>query len=356
MDERQPAEDIAAMGAPASPDALKEIVARHQRGRTRTLGIALAIALVAGPAAGWAIGQSGGGGQQVATGTQPDASPAAAPQANAQAGAVSGGSAEAFAVAGPNALKLTPLFNRTTADGISIRAYEEVPATPTTGTTVQPPKGECTMAKSAPGTATAQANSGAVASANASSGSTGSAEGGQTVAPTPAQGADSTAGPGTVISGTASPPCPGVPPVCRTTPSVLSEFSNQAAVGQNFAAIDKTPPSDALSHLAVSEFGVRELAPAVTVTVQTGPGGATVRLRVPSGSTDEMAPFGNVAVLAASSPAPPPDGTVVEALDSSGEVLASMPLSGTGNKMGVLCGVAGNIAVAPAPAAPPTTR
>ncbi|MBV8236057.1 MAG: hypothetical protein JO075_10190, partial [Acidimicrobiia bacterium] len=51
MDEHQPGpfDDIAAMGTPATPDALRQIVARHQRKRTRVLGIALAVALVAGP-------------------------------------------------------------------------------------------------------------------------------------------------------------------------------------------------------------------------------------------------------------------------------------------------------------------
>src|SRR5438309_4549445 len=55
--------------APATPEALRSIVARHQRARTRTLGIALAIALVAGPVAGWAVAKGGGGGgQRVASG------------------------------------------------------------------------------------------------------------------------------------------------------------------------------------------------------------------------------------------------------------------------------------------------
>src|SRR5947209_20003500 len=98
MDEQQPQppDDIAAMGSPATPDALRTIVAKHQRTRTRTLGIALAVALVAGPLAGWAIGNSGGGGgQQVATGSNPAGSNADRPaSANAPAdvrGTVSGG-------------------------------------------------------------------------------------------------------------------------------------------------------------------------------------------------------------------------------------------------------------------------
>jgi hypothetical protein len=166
MDERQPFDDIAAQGAPAGPDALKAIVARHHRARTRTLGILLAVALVAGPIAGWAIGSGGGGGQQVATGSRPDAS-AVSPQANAQAGSVSGGSAEAFALTGPIVPNFAHLFTRTTADGIIIRAYRAEPPTPPAGSTQptqpqrQTQKGACIMPKPAAGTATAQANSGA---------------------------------------------------------------------------------------------------------------------------------------------------------------------------------------------------
>src|SRR5437660_119927 len=77
MDEHQPFDDIAALGEPASPDALREIVARHHRARTRALGIALAVALVAGPAVGWAIGHGGGRGQQVATSSPAPAPPGA---------------------------------------------------------------------------------------------------------------------------------------------------------------------------------------------------------------------------------------------------------------------------------------
>src|SRR5438067_7932083 len=97
MDEQQPQpyDDIAAAGAPASPDALRSIVARHQRARTRTLGILLAVALVAGPIAGWAIGNGGGGGQKVATGSSPNAPTAGAP--NALNAPVAGGvSTQAF--------------------------------------------------------------------------------------------------------------------------------------------------------------------------------------------------------------------------------------------------------------------
>jgi len=60
---------------------------------------------------------------------------------------------------------------------------------------------------------------------------------------------------------------------------------------------------------------------------------ATVRLHLPSGATDQMAPSGCVAVLALGGPQPPPDGTVVEALDSNGTVLQSLPVAPHGGPM-----------------------
>jgi hypothetical protein len=145
---------------------------------------------------------------------------------------------------------------------------------------------------------------------------------------------------------------------------VRAEVSNDAAVGDNLDPIDDKPPTDPLSHLSVGMFGVQESSSAVFVTVQTGPGVATVRLRLPSGATDEMAPIGNIAVLAHAADAPPPSGSV-EALDGSGKVLGSQDLAPSGPKAVVSCAFAGGPVMAkpmPAPAtpstpvAPPTTR
>jgi hypothetical protein len=138
---------------------------------------------------------------------------------------------------------------------------------------------------------------------------------------------------------------------------VLAEVSNDAAVGQGFDPIDDKQPSEPLSHLSVNAFGVPENSSAMFVTVQTGPGVATVRLRLPSGATDEMTPTGGVAVLAHGSEVPPAKGTVVEALDSSGKVLASKDVSEQGQKPMVACGgIAGPVRAfqTPAPTPPPT--
>src|SRR5439155_7769755 len=132
-------EDIESQGAPATPEALRSIVARHQRARTRTLGIALAVALVAGPVAGWAVAQGGGGGgQRVASG-----SPDASPRNPAKTAPVGGGvAAVGPGLGGPDAPPAHHLFTRTTADGIVVRAYRtDPPAAPSDAspsTTVPP--------------------------------------------------------------------------------------------------------------------------------------------------------------------------------------------------------------------------
>jgi hypothetical protein len=352
MDEHQPPSgDIAAAGSPATPDALREIVARHHRTRTRTLGIALAVALVAGPLAGWAIGHGGGGGgQQLSTASAPNGSnggnAVAAPSGSA--GAVAGVAANPFGAA--NAPKATHLFTRTSSDGIVIRAYRQdpppqppEPSTSSTTPSQKPLPGVCAggVSNGAP----PGADSGAVSSGSASSGSSGSvgsSAGGRqiTVNAVPAPG---------------TPPCPGIPPACKATPSVLAELSSDAAVGQGFDAIDVAQPSDALSHLSTGMFGVPESSPAVFVTVQTGPGVATVRLRLPSGQTDSMAPVDGLAVLAHGSSVPPPNGTVVEALDSSGKVLTSMDVSQPGPKAMFACAFSSGATIVPLPARSTTT-
>jgi hypothetical protein len=147
--------------------------------------------------------------------------------------------------------------------------------------------------------------------------------------------------PAPVVNGS-PPPCdPGAPPICKTGPSVLAELSSDAAVGQSFDPIDDKQPTDALSHVLPAGFGVAEGSPTMIVTVQTGPGVATVRLRLPSGATDQMAPVGNVAVLSHASDMPQPAGTVVEALDASGKVLASQDLTQQDQKPMVACAFVG---------------
>ena len=180
-------------------------------------------------------------------------------------------------------------------------------------------------------------------------------------APTPAgQSGTSTGGAPPTGANPPLPPCdPGAPPICKATPAALAEVSSDAAVGQSFDPIDDKQPSDALSHLTASSFGGPEGSPAMFVTVQTGPGVATVRLRLQGNTADQMAPSGGVAVLAHNGMPSSPNDVVIEALDSSGKVIATMPVTKPGPRMAFACGsVGGPVRAyqAPLPATPPTTR
>jgi hypothetical protein len=372
MDDHEDIAGLEGQGAPATAEALKSIVARHRRGRTRTLGVALAVALVAGPVAGWALASTGQhAGRQVATGAAPDKT---SRDASAPAAMTVGGGGVGFGPAGPLA-DATPahhLFTRTTADGIVVRAYRTDPPTPpaatATSTTVpagkapsagvacrgfvtggpgKPVPPEAGVSTGSPGQASSSANASASADSGASGGSsTGPAN---PDAPPPAGGVP------------APMPCPPIPPDCKPTPSLIAELSNDAAVGQGFYPLAADAPSTPLSLLGPGVFGGAEGSPAMWVAVRTGPGVGTARLRLPSGATDEMAPVEGVAVLAHGTTKPPPDGTVVEALDRSGKVIASQDITKPqGPQMVTACAVAmGGTATATAKAtasAPPTTR
>ena len=119
-------------------------------------------------------------------------------------------------------------------------------------------------------------------------------------------------------------------------------------------------PSTPLSQLATGVFGMVENSAVLWAAAQTGPGVSAVRLRLPSGATDQMAPVDGVAVLAhgTSTAKPPPDGAVLEALDGSGKVIGSQDLTQEGPQRLTACAVAtasGSSAAATA-SAPPTTR
>jgi hypothetical protein len=349
MDEHDLPDELGAQGAPPTADALRSIVARHRRTRTRTLGVALAVALVAGPVGGWALARSGGGGgQKVATSNQPAGAPAQAPALAGAAGSRSFGP-----IGLPGGQPAKHLFSRTTADGVAIRAYrvDPPPADTSSSTTAVPtPKPELSIACPSPGkpadTRTAP-ESGTVVSNGGGSTSSGSASGGVIVEP---------AQPGKAPNAGPPPAPPCMPPECKPTPVLLPELSTDAAVGQGFAPLS-TNTSSPLSNLSAGWFGVAEGSPVLWAAAQTGSGAATVRLRLPSGATDQMAPSGGVAVLAHGVPSASASGAVVEALDSSGKVIASESLdSPQPQPQPMMCGVVRGATATAKPSAPaPTT-
>ncbi|HEX3394172.1 MAG TPA: hypothetical protein VHS52_06560 [Acidimicrobiales bacterium] len=117
-------------GPPPSADTLTDIVARYRRRRTRMLGGALVVALLAGPAAGFAVGRARrGSGQTVAT-----AGGGRAPiprQDNASSSASGGGvsmgmtsNGMQFSVTGDDPLGPPKrVFVRDASDGIRVRVY-----------------------------------------------------------------------------------------------------------------------------------------------------------------------------------------------------------------------------------------
>ena len=331
-------EDIETQGAPATPEALRSIVARHQRARTRTLGIALAVALVAGPVAGWAVAQGGGGGgQRVASGS-PDASPRN-PAKTAPVGGVAHGPRSGF---GPDGQPVLHLFTRTTADGIVIRAYRTGSPAPANGspTTTRPPQ------NGAPGYAKCGTAVGGSPD-NAGGPETGVSSSSDSASASAVSGASASANASSPPSGGPPPPCPPMTSDCRPA-FVTAELSNDAAVGPAVFFLTESPTTP-LAQVQPEAFGIPEGSPAVWAAVQTGPGVSAVRLRLPSGATDQMAPVESVAVVAHGTPQSPPTGTVVEALDRSGKVIASEDITKNNGRTMTGC-------FAETAPAPPTTR
>ena len=359
MDERDPIDDGDLVGPPATPDTLREIVARHRRGRTRALGIALAVAVIAGPLAGWAVGHgSRSGSQQVATGSPPTTGYDLHQQKSAEGAAIA---PYPGPIAVPSGVKPRRLFTRTTADGITIRAYRSDPPkieTPTTTpTSVPAPKAPTAYAcvgrpVPAPAPEAGHSTGGAVSSSGSSAGGSSPAPGTEAVPP---QTIDAPP--------VASPPCPGPFP-CTPSPSLMTELSNDAAVGQGFVPLPTDPATAPLTRLSTSQFGIIEGSPVTWAVVRTGPGVATVRLQIPSGGTDQMAPVEGLAVVAHGSTEALPAGTVVEALDGSGKVVDSFEVSAEPSAVTAYACAVGATARATAsasghavpPPLPPTTR
>jgi len=113
-------------GPPPSADTLTDIVTRYRQRRTRALGGALVVALLAGPAVGFAVGRSGhrASGQTVATAGGGGASIPRQDTANGMSmssgGTVWSSSGSVFGGPAP-----TRLFLRDAADGVRVRVYLE---------------------------------------------------------------------------------------------------------------------------------------------------------------------------------------------------------------------------------------
>jgi hypothetical protein len=138
------------------------------------------------------------------------------------------------------------------------------------------------------------------------------------------------------------------PAECYPTSSVFAELSNELAVGQGWGGYYDQPLAPVV---ASSGFiGVSEGSPAAWAVVQVGRDVARVRATFAEGAVDEMEPVAGVAVLAhhvtvpEQADATPSEagypflaaGGTVEALDASGNVLATKELGAASSSQEVL--------------------
>jgi len=305
---------------PATPDSFREVMVRYRKGRTRALLAALATVALLGPAVGVAVGRATADHPvQVATGGSPDAS---APGGSGATGSAGSGSTESRSVGSGSSGSFSPadvfpappppkrLFVRTTADGVTIRAYlqENLPG---------------------PGEAKCVTDKGAV-------------------------------------------PCPTPPPECAPpTTQIQTGLSDEGAVDQGWVPVSTTDTPGSLAVLHSSYFGAMEGDPAAWVAVKADAGVARVRVRYADGATDEMVPVDGYAVLAhrMAAPAPPtqvgpasspeeakaqmhaylPQGSA-EALDASGAVLSTTDLASFTGPSSEKCAMEG---APPMPLLPP---
>jgi len=244
-----------------SADALRSIVERHGRWRTRTLGIALAVALVAGPAGGYALRSAGTGSDKVplAAGAAQDSrskdSAAEHPPSNTSAGTdETASTTPAFAAPAPGSygpMGMEPvkqLFLRDSSDGTRVRAYlHEYPQKP-----VFAPK--C--------------------------------------------GSDSPCGPPDSIT-TPPPGAAGTQPVvCMPSGFLDLGVSNDQVAGSAGGPAFPAPAAGRMTLDNATVVGMGEPTPVATVIVRTGSGVANVRLKLADGRSDTMSPVDGWAALA----------------------------------------------------------
>jgi len=294
----------------------------------RRLALALALVVVVAGAAGGTAWALGGGGT---------AAPAAfgGPVTTfAGTGGPAAAAADTSGLAPSDGAQLTPLFLRTTADQVDIRAYAASTSVPIPCLAPNTPAGGST----APGTAivcgpvptpcpdNADCATPLPMPARCASGCSvpGAAAGTAAGGTTDTTGTTST----TVTSGGTGSVKAGTPNGCSIQ-SVVVELSNAAAVGTG-AALMPSGGSGGLTVLASGTFGQAEGSPVDWVIVSVPSGTSSVRLD--AGDDDAMAPVDGLAVLAVTGQTTL-DGSAVDALDASGAVASTVTVAaGTSNQ------------------------
>ncbi len=232
------------------------------------------------------------------------------------------------------------LFSRTSASGVTIRAYTAGSTTSggcgpavvcTPGTTV-PSSPECPNGASCAEPLVPHVSGGTTGSTNPP------VEG---VAPSGSRAVTS----GQPVGSDATAPTSG--PVSGCTTLVL-ELSTDQAVGTGSVSLPATAPmtSGALDVLGSGSFGTTEGAPVGWVAVSVGDGVASAQLSVGGVVVDSMAPNSGIVVLVATGQASL-DGASVVGLDQSGTVVGTVPVGQTTGP--------GATASCPAPTGTPVT-
>jgi len=301
--------------APADADAFRGILKRHRRRQVASGALALAVVLVAGGAAGFALGHGSGGtshATQVAAG-----SPAASATSGASAGAAGASGVQGYAatpsagspqggtvsssgsgtVSGtvsvpPGGPTFTQLLLRTATDGTRVRLYEQQFTAPTF---TCPPGAAC---------------------------------------PQPAM------------------------PACGPAGFISAEVSDDAVAGQIDGALWQSAPAETLEVVGLGIVGTGQPQPILVVIVHADPSVASVVLKTPYG-TDTEAPTGQWAALAVQLPsdfsksgADGMSSSTLSATDASGKPLVT---EGLAQSRAIVPPCLPCPAVAQAPQAPPNT-
>jgi hypothetical protein len=272
-------------GAPADADALRGILRRHRRRQLTSGALALAVVLVAGGAAGFAVGNRGNSGAshgtQVAAGSTngPSANTSSAGGSSASGAApalapfVSDGTGSSVVVGSPTGPLTFPtlsrLLVRDSTDGVRVRLYKQ-----------------------------------------------------DTTAPK--------------VSCPAGAACPQVMPACAPTSVIVAQVSDPDVAGQVGGPVWTAASSASdgpLGLISLGVVGAGEPAPILVVVAQVQSSVAEVSLTTPFGS-DKQAPTNGYVALAVQLPADfntsnQLSSSTLVATDSSGKTLVSQGLSQT---------------------------
>lgn len=375
---------VESVDAAPDPEGLLERSGRAARRRTQTL-------VLLGVAAALLVGAAGVAGGSALAGTSSNSSATPAPSPGGQsprafsgpdAAVAPGGAALGGASTTIPTQPLTPLFTRTTAGGVTIRAYSSAvpvptgpvsptPPTPTTPTTVSPvppvttPTTGCPGANAcSPGTTICRVTgSGAVTCpvpvtcpSNALCAQPQAVQPKSVPAQTSTPGAGTTPTAGSGASGGPVTTVPAPAPASCPEESVTVELSTDAAVGTDQVTLPSSPgtPAGAVVVAGSGSFGVAEGSPTGWVLVSAGPDVDTVRVTQGDGS-DEMAPVDGLAVLALAGTGDL-GGATVDGLDASGNVVSSVSVPSAGTAGPLACpSTSTTVPPVSTPTVPPTT-